>query len=272
MAGPTRLLQSQGERWIGAREPVVTTAEEPKAADAWAGRRVLRIRGRSAFELSYWCGTCQLLFGDIERPTETLSLVQHQQTLRDGFDEIDENVLQAYASLVPYREYFPVLLDIEPTLTQPGEPGDYFAEDARATWGEISSSASPYYRLDTRSLGRHKRTRTAMRLFEFVVPMVPPTSNDRSRVRDYEQLLRDSSRPTAVSFTVLDVRQQFDWATPVEGESHFGLIHFLLDGHHKMEAAARAGRRLRLLSLISTKESLAERRSIEGVISTFGRT
>ncbi|MEV0457806.1 hypothetical protein [Catellatospora methionotrophica] len=35
------------------------------------------------------------------------------------------------------------------------------------------------------------------------------------------------------------------------------LAHFLLDGHHKMQAAAEAGRPLRLLSLLSVDAGLA---------------
>jgi hypothetical protein len=45
-----------------------------------------------------------------------------------------------------------------------------------------------------------------------------------------------------------------------EGEDyyeHWVLTHFLLDGHHKMEAAATAGRPIRLLSLLDEHISIA---------------
>ncbi|WP_405715575.1 hypothetical protein [Streptomyces xanthophaeus] len=38
---------------------------------------------------------------------------------------------------------------------------------------------------------------------------------------------------------------------------HWGLTHFLLDSHHKLEAAATAGRPVGLLSLLTLGESLA---------------
>ena len=38
---------------------------------------------------------------------------------------------------------------------------------------------------------------------------------------------------------------------------HWGLTHFLLDGHHKLQAAASTGRPLRLLALVSLEGSLA---------------
>jgi hypothetical protein len=39
--------------------------------------------------------------------------------------------------------------------------------------------------------------------------------------------------------------------------AHWGLTHFLLDGHHKMHAAAESGRPVQLLSLLSLDGSLA---------------
>jgi len=45
-----------------------------------------------------------------------------------------------------------------------------------------------------------------------------------------------------------------------EGEDyyeHWVLTHVLLDGHHKIEAAATAGRPIRLLSLVDERISIA---------------
>jgi hypothetical protein len=40
-------------------------------------------------------------------------------------------------------------------------------------------------------------------------------------------------------------------------DAHWGLTHFLLDGHHKMHPAAESGRPIQLLSLLSVDGSLA---------------
>ena len=57
--------------------------------------------------------------------------------------------------------------------------------------------------------------------------------------------------PTALALSIADVRcvsqRRLDWK----------LIHFLLDGHHKIEAASRLGREITLLSFLSVSESLA---------------
>ncbi|MCP3997393.1 MAG: hypothetical protein GY722_20400 [bacterium] len=61
---------------------------------------------------------------------------------------------------------------------------------------------------------------------------------------------------------MLDTRQQAVWDTPEGGLVHWGLAHYLLDGHHKIEAAAKSGKAVRLLSLITVGSSLAQERDI----------
>ncbi|MFK0017122.1 hypothetical protein [Streptomyces sp. NPDC091027] len=76
-------------------------------------------------------------------------------------------------------------------------------------------------------------------------------------VEKYVALMEQGTVPTAVAVSTLDVCQ------PAIGlgddlSAHWGLTHFLLGGHHKLEAAAMTGRPVRLLSLLALGESLAE--------------
>jgi len=273
MAGPTKLLQAQRPRKLGSRKPAVTIGEEEKTPGAWAGRRFLSVNGRNAFELSFWCGTCPLLFKRLEGANGTLSIADLQQRLNDGISELDDAVISAFSALLPKGEYLAMLLNIEPTLVYPMGPGDYFAEDQDATWrssegfwGLPENPHTPYYRADTRNLDGDDR------LFEFVVPMVPPSWNDSARVSGHAQRLQFSNRPTCVALGVLDVRQRAVANTPEESRVHWGLVHFLLDGHHKIEAAANSGTRLQILSLISVDHSLAEHSQIERLVAIFEET
>lgn len=87
--------------------------------------------------------------------------------------------------------------------------------------------------------------------------MVPPSWNDRQRVAGHADRLAGSATPTAVAVSVLDVTQPIDADDSSDYYAHWALVHFLLDGHHKMQAAAELGQPLQLLSLLSTKASLA---------------
>lgn len=53
---------------------------------------------------------------------------------------------------------------------------------------------------------------------------------------------------------------------------HWVLTHFLLDGHHKVEAAARAGRSVRLLCLIDEGISIASADEISTMVDVRGGT
>ena len=77
------LLAAGAVQTLGGRKPRLVFGEEPKAAGEWAGRRVLSLDEKPAFELSFWCGTCQFLFKRLEGANQTLSLGGLQQRLTD---------------------------------------------------------------------------------------------------------------------------------------------------------------------------------------------
>jgi hypothetical protein len=86
--------------------------------------------------------------------------------------------------------------------------------------------------------------------------MIPPSWNDKERVAQHAAELAHSAKLTAVAVSTLDicapaVKQGTDYYT------HWALSHFLLDGHHKMQAAATTERPVQLLSLLSIDASLA---------------
>ncbi|MGP3777197.1 hypothetical protein ACTWJ8_40820 (plasmid) [Streptomyces sp. SDT5-1] len=223
-------------------------------------RRLLLVDGRPAFELSFFCGTCPLLFRRLEGAREKLSLDSVRERLTGPLNDPDDGhvieVMEAFGALLPQGPYLPLLLTVEPRLIFPGRNGDYFSGEQVATWGTDpfwglpQYPHTPYYRTFETAVdaGAH--------LYEFVVPMVPPTWNERERVAQYVTLMERGTLPTAVAASTLDVCE------PATGETadpygHWGLTHFLLDGHHKLEAAAQSGRPVRLLSLLTLTESLA---------------
>jgi hypothetical protein len=251
------LLKADTPRIIGGNSPRLVFGEEAKATGAWAGRRLLLLDDKPAFELSFWCGTCQFVFQRLEGANAKLSLDELQQRLALGLDDLDAAVISGFAPLLAKGNYLPLLLTVEPRLICPGKPGDYFAEEEISTWGIDSFwglpeyPKTPYYRtFETGVTGD-------AHLFEFVVPMVPPAWNDATKIAEYASTLQTSSAPTAVAVSTLDVCAPAMDNQSTDYYEHWGLTHFLLDGHHKMQAAAEAGRPLRLLSLLAVDASLA---------------
>jgi hypothetical protein len=118
-------------------------------------------------------------------------------------------------------------------------------------WGLPHYPKAVYYRTHECEIDRRAH------LFEFVVPMVPPSWNDAARVDEHRARLRASTSPTAVAVSTLDVCRPAVERPERDDFAHWCLTHFVLDGHHKLEAAATDDRVLRLLSLLSLGASLA---------------
>jgi hypothetical protein len=239
-----------------ATKPRLRFVEQTKPEGAWAGRRLLTVDDVPAFELSFWCGTCQFLFERLQGATMTFS-PDGTDGLVSGADGLDDEVICRFATLLPQGQYQPLLLQIRPRLINPSRAGDYFAEEQVATWGLESFwglpayPRTPYYRTYETAIDADAH------LYEFVVPMVPPSWNERDRVTVYAAQLADAATPTAVAVSILDVCTPADEQGP-DYYTHWALTHFLLDGHHKMQAAAETGHPLRLLTLLAVDAGLAE--------------
>jgi hypothetical protein len=239
--------------------------EEAKPAGSWAGRRLLQLDGTPAFELSYWCGTCPFLFRRLEGATQTLSLAGAERTLHDGIDAIDDDLVGRFGALLAAGTFIPLLLEVQPELVLPAAADDYFSLEQVTTWG-----VEPFWGLPEYPRTPYYRTFQTIvdsdaHLFEFVVPMVPPTWNDPARVAHYTTALGEGTRPSAVAVATLDVCQP---ATQLGDDlyAHWGLTHFLLDGHHKFQAASEEGAPITLLSLLAVDASLADPSQIDTAI------
>jgi hypothetical protein len=138
------LISSSAVSRLGS-PPRLTFGEEPKPSGAWAGRRLLCLDEKPAFELSFRCGTCQFLFRRLEGAAETLSLAVVRQRLTDGLTSVDGDVCAAFGALLPEDDYLPMLLEVVPRLTWPMKDGDYFAEEQVSTWGLSTFWGLPEY-------------------------------------------------------------------------------------------------------------------------------
>jgi len=263
------LIAAGPARRLGIDSPRLVFGEEAKPPGSWAGRRVLQLDGSPAFELSYWCGTCQFLFRRLEGAKQKVSPEDAEGTLRHGIDAIDDELADIFGAFLATGTYIPVLLEVHPELVLPAAPEDYFSVEQVATWG-----VEPFWGLPEYPRTPYYRTfQTAVdaeaHLFEFVVPMVPPTWNDPERVDFYKAALGEGSRPTAVAVSTLDICEP---ATDIGDDvyAHWGLTHFLLDGHHKVQAASEAGAPITLLALIGPDASLADDEQIDKAVRARG--
>jgi len=139
------LLAVDAPRTLGnATEPRLRFTEAAKPDNAWAGRRLLTVDDVPAFELSFWCGTCQFLFERLQGSSTTFS-PHDTDSWTAGPAGLDDGLIDRFAALLPEGTYQPLLLEIRPRLVHPAQHGDYFAEEQVATWGLDSFWGLPAY-------------------------------------------------------------------------------------------------------------------------------
>lgn len=244
-----------------AKRAVISFRQAPGIQKGWMGRRELAIRGEAAFELSYWCGTCAFLFEKLDPDLQKVDFAAFSERLEGGLNHIDRDVVKAVGPLLEKGMYLPLLIRVTPTLVTANSDQDYFAHEQVGTWGEspMSKERSEYYRTFAAPISDEDH------LYEFVVPLVPPSWNDDVTMAAIEEDLHSGAVPTAIAVSILDV------STPetVEGMnwySHWGLTHFLIDGHHKVAAAAATGKPITILSLLALGSGISNQDEVEAAL------
>lgn len=248
---------------LGAPDAVIGFAQG-SAKNPWL-ERFLTINGVAGYLLAYSCGTCGLV---LRRQPGTPPLQISAQAVRDrlnhGLADLDPEVIEAFGTRLPQDDYLVMLLEVRPVLVEPGSPQDYFAAEQPRLWTQdrldepegTEPANTAYYRLGDQPIGERHR------LFQFAVPMQPLDTMEQTTLARYADT---GESGTAVALGVLDISGPY-----FSDREHWGLFHFLLDGHHKLLAAARSGQAVRLLSFVSTGHSPATEDQLRRLHETLG--
>lgn len=225
--------------------------------------RYLSIEGKKAYHIGNICGTCAFFFERLAGANQKISAADVSARLRDGIDELDDDVIEALKQILPNGDYRFSLLEVNLRTAALGSPDDYFTKDQVDLWG-----IDPFWGLphDPRIEYFRSTTRTFLKkngLFEFIIPMVPATLLSHETVNEYKQQLGLGKKPTAFGLSVLDVKRPAVWHDDPDVTEHWCLAHYLLDGHHKTFAASAVNQPITLLSFLSVGESLATREEID---------
>lgn len=264
----TRIID---QRWWKTGSPDSRVKFELAGEREWS--RYLMLDGRPAYLVGGNCDTCGFLFERMDGANDRVQVEEASDRLRDGFSSLAEPTVELLASRLPSDEYLVVLLDLKPRLVRPGDDGDYFCHEQIDLWGVDSFYGLPhyprvpYYRGGDRDLGG------GAHLFEFLVPMFPSTWLDPESTAKYRESSFTLKRPTALAVSLLDVRSPAKVCDPARREylppgvgEHWCLAHYLLDGHHKVYAAAEAGRTVRLLAFVSCTNGISTREQVARIL------
>lgn len=235
------------------------------------GDRYLCVDEKRAYHLGFCCQTCSFLFERMSGANQAIQIEATAEALRAGITSLDEEIVRTIGAGIPEGEYCAVLAESPVTMVKPGEANDYFAKEQIALWGEDTfwclphDPRVPYFRAGEQDIGESKR------LFNFIAPMFPTQWLKMTTLAEYKMALETKASGTAVAVAILDVRGPADWNSelPPEPVEHWCLTHYLIDGHHKLNAASEMGKPLRLLSFINTTLGVCERTDIERVLDVM---
>jgi hypothetical protein len=234
------------------------------------GDRFLCIDGKRAYHLGFGgCQTCSFLFERLWGANQAVQIDATVSALRDGVNSLDDDVVRMIGSGLPEGEYFAILGESPVTMVKPGDANDYFIKEQIALWGENTfwclphDPRVPYFRAGDCDIGDSKH------FFNFVAPMMPTQWLKMATIAEYKEALKTNAGGTAVALAILDVRGPADFNPdhPPNPQEHWCLTHYLIDGHHKLNAASETGKPLRLLSFISGVHGVCCRADIEKAVS-----
>lgn len=217
--------------------------------------RYLTLDGKRAYEVGNICSTCAFFFERMDGANHKVEVSDLVDRLSRGLTPQDQTTIQTLSIMVPTGEYDVHFLELTPTAVDLGTANDYFVNEQQAVWGVDGfwglphNPKVPYYRAGDRAIS------PTQRLFEFVMPMYPRTWLDQKQVAKYRAALDEEQKPTAVAISLLDVKGAAVGDT--EEFEHWCLAHYVLDGHHKIEAAALQRRPISLVSFVAREHGVS---------------
>ncbi len=223
--------------------------------------RYLTIHGKRAYELGNVCSTCAFFFERMDGANDKAEVNELITRLAQGLATDEQDAVARIANMVPQGDYVVNMLEVTPSAVTVGTEDDYFISEQQETWGSNFFGGTPhdpkvpYYRSGTRVIGATEK------LFEFLIPMYPRSWLNQEQIDNYRKAVASGLKPTAVSVSLLDVKGPAfaePGANPESGGwEHWCLAHYILDGHHKIEAAAQEHGTLTLLSFLAIQHGVS---------------
>ena len=246
--------------------PLTVTTSQSKLAFTTTGERdwkvwdrFLSLGNEQLLHIGNVCDTCEFFFNRMTNATISgFEIEQVRAELESGIATVDSTA-NSLAQLIPNGNYIAALFECQPQLAGTERTPDYFSCEQRMTWPDDDDEPSPtteYYR------GASTAMPDQQMLFEFHVPLNDTSNLDAERVDHYKALIKSGMRPTAVSLSVLDVKEPTSFPEDENGnevepefKKHWCFANYLLDGHHKMFASHSVGMPITMLAFIAVDHS-----------------
>ena len=256
----------------GAKSPLKFALKNCGGMPLW--NRALTINGVDAFYVGNVCDTCGFFFEKLIGPNSGLEIDDLRTKLEIGTGNPSTEVLGTLAQLMPKSDYTVATLKVLPEHVRPLERGDYFAQEDFdyeddydiIEYGppEPHNPKTEYYRISGRSGVSIEDESASGNAFDFIIPLIARQSLDQDRIDYFKDAISRGQTTTAVALSVLDIK-----GPSSKDRVHWCLAHYVLDGHHKLAAAAETKSEITLLAFIALAHGVSSPSHVERLLDTF---
>lgn len=246
-------------------DPILGFEDERLDGTGWF--RYLTFEGKRAYMIGTCCETCEYLFERVGIYNQGLLPAELSAMFKSGLTEISETVLKTVAPLFPAGNYDVMLHTISPHKVSPQSGQDYFTHEQLSAWpidffwGLPHYPKVEYYRSRTQNLSDNQD------FFEFINPTMPPASLNPETVDAYKVSIASGAQPTVFAISVIDSKTSHAGNEDDPLTTHHCLSHYVLDGHHKLEAAASLGKPITIISFLAKDRCLSQSADLELCVS-----
>lgn len=245
----------KNDHQIQSTDPILGFEDERLDGTGWF--RFLTFEGKRAYMIGTCCETCEFLFERVGIYNQGLLPKELSALFKSGLNDISAEVLKTVAPLFPAGNYEVVLQEITPRKVKPQSLDDYFTNEQLTAWpidffwGLPHYPKVEYYRSRTQSISADEM------FFEFINPTMPPASLNEETVQMYQSSITSGDKPTVFAISIIDTKSSESASESNLVKTHSCLSHYVLDGHHKLEAAARLGAPITMLSFVAKDRCLS---------------
>lgn len=229
---------------------IITNSHSPIGFSSPHWRRLLTIKDIPLFEIGAPCETCVYYFKRLPgNENVNIELAQAlSSTLNAGITHLTNEIVDAAATMIPDGDYDVILTHIKPLLCQPGDEHDFFSGPLTQNllhFKEDKPDPQTAYYLVRKRI--HIRSDSPELNCEFIVPTQDLTTLDPEHISYYRTQFSNGYRPTVLAIGLIETK----W--PYRDDLYYGLnflTHYVIDGHHKLYAAALEQKEITMLSFI----------------------
>lgn len=216
--------------------------EAPKSSDGTSWHRELCINQKSIFSYGPNCETCQFFIEQCNSVDSSITINEIRQVLNTDVSDIPKNLIDSIKTILPNNIYGISFRDIKPTVFSNHE----YQLSKELTLYELCKK--DITKMVNESKNDNEKDKYKELIFhEYILPIQKNTFLNDQTIKSYEKLLTEQKTPCAIAISVLEIHGRDHWYD-------IFLLHFLLDGHHKMQAAANIHSSIKLLSFIKCDE------------------